>query len=98
MKIIDEALLSKVRARTHCEVCLVWTAPIQPHHIMSRGMGGAGRMDITENLVAVCPNCHRLIHDGHIHRDLLVKIVAAREKTTPEAVWEKLWELRRRRK
>lgn len=98
MKKIDNALLASFRARTHCEVCLAWVSPLEPHHILSRGMGGSSRMDIAENIIALCSNCHRLVHSGHVKRDILVKIVALRQGVTPDVIWERLWEMRRRRK
>lgn len=35
----------------------------EKHHIKSKGSGGD---DIEINLIEVCRNCHRLIHDGKI--------------------------------
>ena len=102
MKHIDYALLDEFRTRGRCEVCGVFCAAREPHHLLARGMGGGGRMDIRENLIAVgsslpfpeCP-CHRAIHDGHIAKDDLLQIVARREGLTAAAVQSRLFRLRR---
>ena len=36
---------------------------VPPHHIVYRSRGGE---DVMENLVTLCYNCHRAIHDGKI--------------------------------
>ena len=46
-----------------CECCGAKAVDI--HHIVSRGMGGVAdnRLDIIENLMAVCRNCHIVYGD-----------------------------------
>ena len=45
-----------------CRVCGRYTeAP--PHHLVKRSQGGA---DIADNLITVCVECHRGIHDAVI--------------------------------
>lgn len=49
-----------------CRVCLTSASnghvysKIQLHHVVSRAQGGD---DYAANLVPVCPNCHRLLHN-----------------------------------
>lgn len=101
MKHADEALLDEFRTRGRCEVCGVFCAMREPHHILPKGCGGGGRHDIRENLIAVgstlmfeCP-CHRDIHDGRIKREVLLEIVAKREGLTVDVIQGRLWRFRR---
>ena len=41
------------------------------HHIKSKGSSGD---DVEENLIELCRKCHRLVHDGLIEKDELLKI------------------------
>src|SRR5207302_8664114 len=62
----------------YCELCgAVATAgrTITPHHVKSRGAGGG---DDRGNLVSVCPECHRGIHDGSIKRSAVSRALARR--------------------
>lgn len=91
----DPALLR--RFRRPCEMC---GAPGGcPHHMLSRGAGGGGRLDVPLNLVSLCNTCHRAVHDGKIPRLEVAGLIARREGlASGEEVLERLWELRRRRK
>lgn len=55
----------------------------EPHHIRTRGAGGDDRR---ENLILLCGLHHRLVHDGQIDRNVLVRIVARREGKTPDEI------------
>lgn len=79
MIIKDEDLLDEFRQARRCEVCKK-ARITDPHHIFAKGVGGGGRLDIAENMLAACRKCHMLIHDGHIKRKRILEIVAAREK------------------
>lgn len=59
----------------HCEWCGATCSGNEPHHIITRGAGGP---DIPENLVQLCPICHRKAHAGAIPRDRLFAVVARR--------------------
>lgn len=91
MKIVDESALKECRG-WHCEVCGYGDRWAVPHHIFSRG---AGRVDIRWNLIAVCPVCHWDIHNGDIPQSELLRIVALRDGTTPEAIREEVARIRR---
>jgi len=92
--IINDKLLAEFRQKERCERC--WSRNgIQPHHLFSRGLGGAWRFDIRVNLIALCLVCHTSVHNGCIDREELLAIVAKREKTTPQAIQEQIWHLRR---
>jgi len=41
------------------------------HHIIERKNGGSNEHD---NITYVCPNCHRLIHNGIIHKETLITL------------------------
>lgn len=77
MKVIDDCLLAEFRAKGRCEYCGK-KRPTDPHHLWCRGMGGGGRLDIKENLIALCRECHTDVHNGVIHRSELVEMVAKR--------------------
>lgn len=90
--IIDEDLLGEYRACRTCWWCgetIIGSA--HAHHLFGRGMGGWSRFDIRENLAALCPSCHGAHHDGNrpLTIDLLA-VVAARLKTTQEAIRDKI--------
>lgn len=58
-----------------CELCQrknIWT---NTHHIKSKGASGD---DVEDNLIELCANCHRKVHDGLISKDDLIKIVKNR--------------------
>lgn len=61
--------------KPYCERCGK-PATGEPHHLRYRSHGGS---DIPENLIQLCFDCHRAVHDGKIPRDELLKIVAERE-------------------
>ena len=98
MKVVNEELLAVFRTKRRCEFC---HAPslgrLAPHHVHTRG---AGRVDIAENLIALCPmfcggNCHAKVHDGKLSRPQMLEAVAKREKMAPEAITMKVYEIRR---
>ena len=68
-----QAVIDECRRPT-CEIC---GKPCcgEPHHIISRGAGGA---DIPENLIQLCGNCHRDVHSGRLDEDRLLWAVAHR--------------------
>ncbi len=50
------------RDNWHCRSCNN-TQSLQPHHIKFRSHGGK---DVLDNLVTLCWNCHRAVHDGFL--------------------------------
>lgn len=48
------------RANCKCKICGYDRATCDIHHIVAKSKGGP---DSTDNLIIVCPNCHREIHD-----------------------------------
>lgn len=94
VKIINEPLLKEFREKERCERC-GRTCLVQPHHLFSKGMGGARRFDIRANLISLCLFCHEAFHRGGYPIEELLAIVAKREKTTHQAIREQIWHLRR---
>lgn len=47
------------RAGVACSICHWSEASCDLHHIEAKAKGGS---DLNDNLVVVCPNCHRVIH------------------------------------
>lgn len=95
MKIVDELLLDQFRAAGHCELCGKWSPTRDPHHLARRGMGGGGRLDVRINIIALCWLCHLRVHDGVIPRKEIIRLVAAREGISPEALVDEIHRLRR---
>ncbi len=89
---LDPNLLEEFRRCLKCQFCDK-PAMCVPHHYHGRGMGGGSQLDVRENLIALCPQCHDDAHWSRIDRaDILAKI-AAREKITPEVCQERIWKL-----
>lgn len=96
----DEGLLASFRGKSCCEQCGTWQGHREPHHLWKRQMGGGARIDLPFNLISLCAGfgsnwCHRKAEDGHITKDALLAIVAAREgmqvETITEAMNRLLW-------
>ena len=90
MTIIDELLLAEFRAMP-CEFCGK-PGPSDPEHVYPRALGGSRRLDVRENLVALCRYHHNNAGSGHGEpsKAQLKAHVAKREKSTVEAIWEYL--------
>ena len=94
MKIVDEALLLQGRLAWSCEWCIKWRH-CDSAHVFARGRGDVFRLDIQENLVALCRECHTRSHaGGRPTRDDLLLIVAWREKMFVDDLEEWLRHLR----
>ena len=52
-----------LRLGVGCSCCGWNKGSCDIHHIIPRSKGG---LDINENLTVICPNCHRLAHEGKI--------------------------------
>ena len=48
---------------------------IEQHHFISRGRGGMG---IEENLICLCPLCHKNVHSGIIANDYIKSYLSVR--------------------
>ena len=60
----------------NCEYCGKKNCYTNTHHIRSKGAGGD---DTENNLIELCSNCHRKVHDGAISKEELLKIVKKRK-------------------
>ena len=58
---VSKRTISKIlhRANKGCAICGWNESTCDIHHIVERKNGGS---DNTDNLIIVCPNCHRIIH------------------------------------
>ena len=94
MIVINEPLLQEFREKTVCEWCRkTYRSGLDPHHIFSRG---AGRVDIRENLLALCRECHLFANaGGEPTKDQLLEVAAKREKMTPDKIVSKVYRMRR---
>jgi 5-methylcytosine-specific restriction endonuclease McrA len=55
-----------------CEVCGAKAVDI--NHIKARGMGGSKKLDVIENLMACCRECHITYADKQQYREFLIEI------------------------
>ena len=56
------------RAKFGCVMCGWNRTSLDIHHILHKSKGGT---DDHENLIALCPNCHRLAHEGKYELEIL---------------------------
>lgn len=61
----------------NCEFCGKKNCYTNKHHIKTKGSGGD---DTEDNLIELCGSCHRLVHDGIIKKEELLKIINGRRK------------------
>ncbi len=99
MKVIDKAMLALFRGPGVCEWCGRWKPRREAAHVFTKGMGGATRLDVRQNLCSLCRDCHQAHHDGMSPRQLeLLQKVADRESKTVDYVREYIYALRRSEK
>lgn len=87
------ALIEAAR-RGYCENCWNASGPFHVHHIRPRGAGGG---DEPSNLISLCWECHRKVHDGKLSLgprrpeppplDLLVQAYCAQEESVEDGRW-----------
>lgn len=63
-----------------CEICAWDKTTRDLHHIVEVAEGGQNEVN---NIICVCPNCHRMIHNNLISKDDLYKIVETRTISSP---------------
>lgn len=92
----DPGMLARFRMTGRCELCLRPQAT-EPHHwFWRKGHGGGGHLDMRENLMSLCRQCHDRIHfTGRPSRAALLMLVALREGLTVEELEERLYAMRR---
>jgi len=76
-----------------CECC--GSRAVDIHHIVARGMGGVSdnRLDVIENLMAVCRECHIKCGDKPNWLSFLVTQHAKKMKGKFETVWNTIQKL-----
>jgi hypothetical protein len=94
VKFISPETVALFRRPGLCEYCFRRCHLTEPHHCFARGRGDAFRMDLSENLIALCFECHRAFHFGAIQRDDLLAVIAAREGLWPPDLRDILTRLR----
>jgi 5-methylcytosine-specific restriction endonuclease McrA len=57
-----------------CEMC--GSSAVDIHHIKARGMGGSKKLDVIENLMALCRECHVDYGDQKQYREELRRVHA----------------------
>lgn len=96
MRIDNRNLRRKFSGRGCCAHCGQWSPVRHCAHVFAIGMGGNNRLDVPCNLVSLCWLCHRRSHEGdEPTQETLLRIVAKREGTTPDAIREEIYRLRR---
>lgn len=97
MRIIDDALLAALRRQETCEWCNAKSRTGRdPHHYWYTR--GHCRLDVPENLVALCRSCHQAAGTGAISRRALLTVVAIRMNLDEDVILTRLYDLRRRPK
>lgn len=91
MRVIDKKLLKQFSQPGRCECCGRMCGSRDPHHLFSRG---AGRIDVRQNLVSICRECHSMVHSGAMCRKAMLEIAAKREGTTPDEIEALVYRLR----
>jgi len=91
MKIISEPTLDRFRACRQCELCKDRVRGCDPNHTYSRRW----RLDIACALSALCRLCHTKYHANADVKAEVKRIIAAREGTTVDAIWDVVCVLRR---
>ncbi len=88
MRVVSEETLEWFRKGGPCQWCHRGAPRRHPHHLISRGMGGGTRLDLTINLVALCPVCHGLTHQGQepCREDLLAVVATRYSLLQPEVL------------
>lgn len=90
MIIKNDKLLDTFRGPGFCELCKKPCPVRTPHHVYERGIGGARRLDVSLNLLALGPvyvcKCHDKYHSHDISRAKCLEAVARREGSTAEDV------------
>lgn len=72
-RIENKKLIDK--KKHNCEYCHRRKCYTNTHHIKSKGSGGN---DVKDNLIELCSNCHRKVHDGIIKKQELLEIIKKR--------------------
>ena len=102
MIVKDEKTLDIFRNKQVCEMCGRYARKLEPHHLVCRGMAGGSRLDIPENLVALCGafdgDCHNRAHRGDIKKSALWLIVSRREGKSVDELHEFIYRLLRAEK
>ena len=73
-RVKNKKLINKKKHK--CEYCSKKNCYTNTHHIKSKGAGGD---DVEDNLIELCSNCHRAVHDGLISKQELLRIVKRRK-------------------
>lgn len=75
-RISNPKLIKAMKDIGWCEYCGKKNGQLETHHIKSKSSGGN---DVKDNLIVLCFECHRIVHDGNISRDELRRIVSERD-------------------
>ena len=65
----------KIFENIPCEICQWNKTSRDLHHIVEVSNGGTNELN---NLLCVCPNCHRMIHNNLISKDDIENIIKSR--------------------
>jgi len=74
----ERGVMQRIKSKTkqergnRCQVCSWEQATCDVHRIIPESQGGE---NIPDNLIVVCPNCHRLAHNNELSEQQLRKIV-----------------------
>jgi len=60
----------KKRDNNECEICGVTPKTAHGHHVIPYSEGGPADLN---NMMTLCPDCHRKIHNGQIKLDIILR-------------------------
>ncbi|MGV8961856.1 MAG: HNH endonuclease [Candidatus Saccharimonadaceae bacterium] len=63
-----------------CELCQWNETSRDLHHIIKVSQGGTNELN---NLICVCPNCHRMIHNNLVSKDSILNAIKIRTISSP---------------
>lgn len=65
-----------------CEICKWNVTSCDVHHVVPVYQGGK---DVLNNLITLCPNCHRMAHRNLLSQDNLFKVIYSRTISSPSS-------------
>jgi hypothetical protein len=89
-------MLDRFRSLPRCEYCGK-RGPLQPHHVLGKGIEGGRRIDSPLNLVGICLDCYANFHAGRKpNREDCLAIISRREGVPVDTITALVAALRRR--
>jgi cytochrome c553 len=79
VKFVSESTLDEFRTPGACELCGKLCRKREAFHLLARGRDNGTRMDIPENLLGSCTECHHRHHTSGAMQYQAADVIGARE-------------------